>query len=210
MAFISACCRKWIEGLCCVCLLLSAPAWAAGLTVIEGALAQRDQSLLISADLRIDLPEELDTALIRGITLPFTFEFELLHPRWYWFDERRVIAKREAELRYSGLTRQYTLAQENARQHFDSREAAMFALSKIRDWPVGEIGQLRDSEAFHARLRCRLDTERLPKPFQVNALSNPNWALASEWHEWVYRPQNPHDAAPVEQAQPVPSTGQRP
>jgi hypothetical protein len=30
----------------------------------------------------------------------------------------------------------------------------------------------------------RLDTTQLPKPFQVSALANREWTLASQWKRW--------------------------
>jgi hypothetical protein len=30
----------------------------------------------------------------------------------------------------------------------------------------------------------RLDTAQLPKPFQVSALANREWTLASPWRRW--------------------------
>jgi hypothetical protein len=34
---------------------------------------------------------------------------------------------------------------------------------------------------FEARFRVRLDSSQLPKPLQVNAFTNRDWALSSDW-----------------------------
>ena len=32
-----------------------------------------------------------------------------------------------------------------------------------------------------AAVRMRLDTSQLPRPFQINALTNRDWTLSSDW-----------------------------
>ncbi|NUM88210.1 MAG: DUF4390 domain-containing protein, partial [Bdellovibrionales bacterium] len=44
-----------------------------------------------------------------------------------------------------------------------------------------EAGVLHKGEDYRAQTRMRLDISQLPKPFQVNALTNRDWNLASDW-----------------------------
>jgi hypothetical protein len=59
-------------------------------------------------------------------------------------------------------------------------------LSRVRGWIVAEPDRLRPGDILSAALRVRLDTSQLPKPFQVEALSNKNWILASDWKRWTF------------------------
>jgi hypothetical protein len=51
----------------------------------------------------------------------------------------------------------------------------------LRDWRVLDIAQVEAGQAYQGQVRLRLDTSQLPKPFQINALTNRDWTLASDW-----------------------------
>lgn len=48
-----------------------------------------------------------------------------------------------------------------------------------------EKPQFRAGETYQAAVRLRLDINQLPKPFQIAALGNKDWALASDWKTWT-------------------------
>ena len=41
---------------------------------------------------------------------------------------------------------------------------------------------------YMAAVRLRLDIAQLPKPLQVNALTDSDWTLDSGWYRWVINP----------------------
>ena len=47
----------------------------------------------------------------------------------------------------------------------------------------GEKG-IRAGDSYDAALRLRLDVTQLPRPFQITALGNKDWSLASDWKTW--------------------------
>jgi len=51
---------------------------------------------------------------------------------------------------------------------------------------------LSPRESYEAQVRMRLDVTQLPKPFQVNAITNREWNLASDWHELAVPPELAH------------------
>jgi hypothetical protein len=53
----------------------------------------------------------------------------------------------------------------------------------LRGLSLGRIADstLLDGGNTHARIRLRLDTSMLPKPFQVSALTDRDWTLVSDW-----------------------------
>jgi hypothetical protein len=128
-----------------------------------------------------DLPWALEDAVNRGIALYFVVEFELYRSRWYWFDERRVSAALTYRLSYSPLSRQYRLARGTLALPFDTLGGALASLRRLANWTVIEPGTLSPDESYNARVRMRLDTAQLPRPFQMGALTNRDWTLASEW-----------------------------
>ena len=140
-----------------------------------------DGAVVLDAQFDFDLPPVLEDAVNRGIALYFVVEFELFRPRWYWFDKRLVDAVRTYRLTYSPLTRQYRLATGALAQPFDSLAEALATLRRVRSWHVADRTLIRPDDDYTAQVRMRLDTSQLPKPFQINALTNRDWTLASDW-----------------------------
>lgn len=145
--------------------------------VVDGG----EPGVSLDADFDFELPYVLEDAVNRGIALYFVVDFELYRERWYWFDRQLVQRSLTYRLTYSALTRQYRLARGSLALPFDTLAEAMATLKRVRGWKVMERGTLRPDENYRAQLRMRLDTSQLPKPFQINALTNRDWTLASDW-----------------------------
>jgi len=140
----------------------------------------------LSADFDLDLSDRLDRALSQGVPLYFNIDFECYRPRWYWFNE--TVTKKTYQLRLSfhALTRTYRLSTGGLHQSFASMQDAVRALGTMRDWHVIDADDLAPHTTYEARVRMALDIDRLPKPFQVSALTNPDWTLTSGWLRWGF------------------------
>jgi hypothetical protein len=145
--------------------------------VVDGG----EPGVTLDADFDFELPYVLEDAVNRGIALYFVVDFELYRERWYWFDRQLAQRSLTYRLTYSALTRQYRLARGSLALPFDTLAEALASLRRVRGWKVLERGTLKPDEDYRAQLRMRLDTSQLPKPFQINALTNRDWTLASDW-----------------------------
>lgn len=145
--------------------------------VVDGG----EPGVTLDADFDFELPYVLEDAVNRGIALYFVIDFELYRERWYWFDRQVTQRTLTYRLTYSALTRQYRLARGSLALPFDTLADALATLRRVRGWKVLERGTLKSDEDYRAQLRMRLDTSQLPKPFQINALTNRDWTLASDW-----------------------------
>lgn len=150
--------------------------------------AAADEGWALSADFSVSLPEGLVEAVSRGVALHFVIEFEATRPRWYWRDERISQLSQIWRLSYHALTRQYRLSRDGYTQAFETLEAALAAMSRLRGWQVIEREQLRAGVDYDLALRMRLDLSMLPKPFQVTAITNRDWTLPAEWKRWKLTP----------------------
>lgn len=169
-------------------LLIFAPvlAWATEIEVINPQLTAAEDGYLLSADFRFELTPRLEEAVNRGVTLYFVADFELRKARWYWLDDRLVARSQSFRLYYHALTRQYRLSTGGLHQSFASLSEALRMLSRLRNWQVIEAAdKLKAGETYEAGLRMRLDTSQLPRPFQMTALGNKDWSLASDWKTWM-------------------------
>ncbi|MCX8115905.1 MAG: DUF4390 domain-containing protein [Burkholderiaceae bacterium] len=180
--------RAWLPGALLALALLgiapAGPAAAQGIAVAEAALRAPDDGeggALLDAQFDFELPAVLEDAVNRGIALYFVIDFELYRTRWYWFDRKLVGTALTYRLTYSPLTRQYRLARGTLAQPFDTLAEALATLRRVRSWKVVDPGVLHRGEDYRAQTRMRLDISQLPKPFQVDALTNRDWNLASEW-----------------------------
>lgn len=161
------------------------PAAAQGIAVAEAALrapTDGDGGALLDAQFDFELPAVLEDAVNRGIALYFVVDFELFRTRWYWFDRRLVAESLTYRLTYTPLTRQYRLARGTLAQPFDTLAEALATLRRVRNWKVADADLLHKGDEYRAQTRMRLDTSQLPKPFQITALTNRDWSLASDWH----------------------------
>ena len=147
----------------------------------------------IEAEVQVTLNSVLVDALKRGVPLVFVAEFEMLKKRWYWFDEKLLGQARPVRLAYHAVTQQYRISQgEHLVSAYSNLDEALAAALHLKQWMLAPVqGEMsltdrfqeikKTPEAYELRLRVRLDSSQLPKPLQVNALTNRDWNLSSDW-----------------------------
>lgn len=148
----------------------------AGLEVRHGT----DPGAFVDAQFDLQLPASLRDAVDHGIALYFAVDVEVTRSRWYWFDKRVLDDTLEYRLSFSPLTREYRLARGGLAQPFETLDQALGTMRRLSQWRIGD-STLLDGGNTRARIRLRLDTSMLPKPFQVSALTDRDWTLVSEW-----------------------------
>jgi len=192
MVFITRCCKKCspLLALAALVLLLSAApaAQAEGIDVSRAALVTAEEGYFLEADFGVALNPTLEDALNKGVPLYFLLEFEIIRPRWYWFNENILDTRQQYRLSYNALTRQYRLGVGSLFQSFGALAEALDFLSRVRRRQVLEPGVLTKGNTYTAGVRMRLDVSQLPKPFQLNALASRDWNFGSEWHRWSVTP----------------------
>lgn len=156
---------------------------------IKGAeLRVEEGDVLLSAEFDLTLTSTLEEALQKGIPLYVTIEFELMRPRWYWLDEKISQWSITYRVSYSALTRQYRVATGALGQAFESLEEVERFIGRVASRPVARADALVKGSRYDAALRIKLDVDKLPKPFQIDALASREWQLASDWHRWTFVP----------------------
>lgn len=180
--------RIGLRVLLALLLCLAAAARAEGIYIKAAELEAGEEAYVLNANFEITLNATQEEALNKGVALYFMAEFELIRPRWYWFDEKIVQTEMQTKLSYNALTRQYRLSTGTLFQNFDGLADAVSVLGRLREKPVFDKGLLKKDNDYVAGVRMRLDTSQLPKPFQINALASREWSLGSEWHRWRVAP----------------------
>ena len=174
--------------------LLSGSVHAENIRIKSVALDAADEGYQFNADVEITLNPILERSLGKGIVLYFVSELTLLGPRWYWLDEKVARSKQREALSYYALTRQYRLSRGSLSQNFSTLKEALQVLGRLRNHPIVANSELNQNVEYIAELRVWLDLSRLPKPFQVEALSSKEWNLSSDTLQWSVKlpPQKTH------------------
>ncbi len=165
---------------------------AESILLAEPALSvSADGAWVARADVQVRLSPVLIEAVMRGVPLYFVSEFELRKARWWWIDKKIFAKSKTVRLSYHAVTQQYRVAVGGLHQSaYDNLEQALSAAVSMRGWPVKESSEALESgdqeldwsaSGLEPRLRVRLDSAQLPKPLQINAITNRDWNLLSEW-----------------------------
>jgi Domain of unknown function (DUF4390) len=145
-----------------------------------------DGKLEINADVRFDLNQTLREAAERGIPLHFTADLVIARSQWWWFEETLVDTSITWRIMYNALTRQWSAGSSELSLPVASLDEAMDTLRHIRNWRVAEVGELSSDKEYRGKLRVRLDSSLLPRPFQVNALNSSSWAPTTPWAPFTF------------------------
>jgi len=163
-------------------------AGAQGIDIRRPTVTIEADHYILDAQFDVALTATLEEALNKGVPLHFVLEFELIRPRWYWFNERVSHFHQEYRLSYNALTRQYRLGVGNLHQNQPTLAEALAVMSRVRRRQDVDVGTLRRDTTYVAAMRFRLDTSQLPKPFQLNALGSREWNIGSDWYRWTVTP----------------------
>ena len=183
--------RVWLARLLTtgLVIVLSRHARAQPLVSVDAVeLEVRDDpepGLYLNAQFSFELSPAIEDAVRRGIPVYFAIDFELVRTRWYWFNRQVASATLAYRLSYSPLTRQFRLSRGALGQPFDTLAEALATVRTVRGWKVAGRAAGESRDHLLGRVRLRLDTTMLPKPFQVDSLTsltNHDWALSSDWH----------------------------
>ena len=186
------CCRRisLLAALVALWLAVGLPLFARadGIEVRKATLSVAEDGYVLEANFDIALTTTLEDALNKGVSLYFLLEFELIRPRWYWFNDKIADTQQRYRLSYNALTRQYRIGVGNLYQNFGALADALEVMSRVRRREEIEPGTLRKDTVYTAALRLRLDTSQLPKPFQLSALGSRDWNIGSDWYRWTVTP----------------------
>lgn len=128
------------------------------------------------------------TGVGRGVPLNFTLSWQLSAPiiASYRFKLGQLIGDDDNidyKLSFHPLTNRYRVTVGAFSTDYDTLDAALRATGAVANWKVLNKGALSGAEAGEtkAEIRLTLSTSKLPKPFQINALTSQNWHLDSGW-----------------------------
>lgn len=156
--------------------------------VTQLSVERTDEGVLVSAAVHFDLPPQVEDALQKGIPVFFVAEASVFRDRWYWYDRRVAGATRHMRLAYQPLSRRWRVNMSTAPiantglgliLNFDTLSEALAAVQRISRWKIAEPQELDPDARHNLDFRFRLDVSQLPRPFQIGALGQSEWVLAT-------------------------------
>ncbi|MFA7505007.1 MAG: DUF4390 domain-containing protein [Burkholderiaceae bacterium] len=153
-----------------------------------------DDSWMLWARFSLPVDAKIEQALRDGVTLYYVVEFDIIRPRWWWWDEQTVEARQVHSLSYHLLTQRFRANIGGDVRHFASLAQAAQAIAQVSGWSVVPVEDLAPNTSYEARLRLRFDRDRLPRSFQLGALTNNDWDIDSEWKRFTLTTATPASA----------------
>lgn len=169
-------------------LVLPAPLLAEQARILSAEIVSSEEGYVLNANIELTLNARLADALHRGVALYFSTELKVERPRWYWFDA--VVSERSIDYRlsYNAITRSYRLSMGSLHQSFEQLEPALRVMQRIRNWQIARKDEIEAGVSHDAALRFRLDTGKLPRPFQVTTIGSRDWNIGTDWLTWTFLP----------------------
>ena len=146
----------------------------------------------LSANVRFDLPNPVEDALVKGIAMFFVVEADIYQSRWYWTDRRVASAARTIRLAYQPLTRVWRVNIVNGvvqgagglratlNQNYDSLTDALSAVQRLSRWRVADNADMEPDASYKLDFSYSLDLSQLPRPFQIGVVGQKDWTISAQ------------------------------
>jgi hypothetical protein len=147
---------------------------------VEFEVTRNDDGVLLSFQLRFELPRGIEDALQKGVPMYFVADAEVFRDRWYWTDKRVAKAARVWRVAFQPLTQKYRVTFGGLNQNFDNLSDALAAVRRVTDWKIAEASAIEPGARHYVELKYHLDTTLLPRPMQIGIGGQPEWTLVVE------------------------------
>lgn len=140
------------------------------------AASRTDDGVSLAFDLKVNLPRNVEEALLKGVPLHFVAEAEVFRHRWYWTDRSVARASRSWRLAWQPLARTWRVSLGGLHQHYATLPEALAVMSRSTRWKIAEAQAVEDDERYSVIFGWRLDTSQLPRPLQFG-LADDDWGI---------------------------------
>ncbi len=161
------------------------------LELVELHAERRETDLVLTAQLKLELGQSVEDALVKGLAVHFIAETEVMRNRWYWYDKKMVHRTRFYRLAFQPLTRRWRLNVSNEplsgaglagsiAQNFETLPEALDVIRRQSGWKVADTKDLDLDSRQYIVYKFSLDTSQLPRPFQIATGNQTEWNLVVE------------------------------
>lgn len=144
----------------------------------ELQVSRADDALVLSYNVRFELPAEVEDALVKGVAVVFVARAEVFRSRWYWSDKSRAVAERRWRLAYQPLTRRWRVTFDGLSQHYGSLQEALGVMRRNSRWRIMDNPPGADDRDHYLEFSFELDRDELPRPMQIGLSDQNEWTLS--------------------------------
>ena len=166
--------------LCVVCLGMNV-AWASEARILRTEPLPQNGQLTMDLDVALDLSSSVLEVAEHGVPLYFTYDVQIIAPRWWWFDKVLVQATLSRRLIYNNLTQQWRVATGDLFLPAATQEDALQVIKQVRGWPIAPVDRFEPDVKDEGKVRIRLDTSQMARPLQLDARNRGAWSMTSPW-----------------------------
>ncbi|MFV9474432.1 DUF4390 domain-containing protein [Advenella sp. RU8] len=150
-------------------------------------LGKEKNNYTLSANISLNLGDEVRNAAERGVPLYFTLNMEVLKQQLLWFDTTALTQQHTWRIQYNALLRQWRISNGELSISELSLDDSLQHIIHLESWPIENLDQLDPAIDYKGRLRLKLDTSLLPRPFQINAFNSSAWSLSTPWKNFTLK-----------------------
>lgn len=148
---------------------------APNIELVQLQAHQADNELVLSYQVRFELPKEVVDALMKGLAVVFVARAEIFTERWYWTDKSRALIERRWRLAYQPLSRHWRVSFDGLSQNYGSLDQALAIIQRNGRWRLADITD--DDDASYLEFSFELDRNELPRPLQIGLSDQHEWHL---------------------------------
>ncbi len=167
-------------------LLACVPRQAGAIEITAADTPLSKGTYILNADAAIKLPENVQTALDKGVDLFFLTNVRIAKSRRWLPDKRAVNLEIIRRLSFHALTKKYVVDDLtlNKRKSFTAVSRALAHLGRYRKIPLASAALIKPTPDTRVRIRIKLMDQELPLPLRLKKVFSPAWRLSSGWYAW--------------------------
>jgi hypothetical protein len=137
-----------------------------------------DEGVILGYNVRLELPHEVEDALLKGVAVVFVAKADVFRERWYWRDKVQARVERRWRLAYQPLTRRWRVTFDGLSQHYNTLGEALGVMARSSRWRVLEWAPPTEDRDYYIEFNFELDRDELPRPMQIGLSDQNEWTLS--------------------------------
>jgi hypothetical protein len=138
----------------------------------------------VYARLANSFTKRMDSAILAGVPITFTFFIDLYHERSQWFDEKVSSVVVKQTIKYDNVKKLFYVSLMDGRtesefQDFDGAKKAMAELNGIALVPLKD---LHKDTLYYVMIKAKLDSRQLPMYMEYILFIVSLWDFETDWH----------------------------
>ena len=140
----------------------------------------------VQANIKYQLSDYLQEALLNGVTLKANLEFYYYQPdNWFW-NKKESLAKIHFQLKYHPLSRHYLLSRNDTDEHwnFGNLPATLRQMGEIRNYKLPQLEPRSKDDNHYVVAIASFEPASIDLPLRLQSLLSDEYSLVSTEAQW--------------------------